>query len=44
MIAKCCMCNTTEGGIYLVRNPWGDIHFLCEPCSPKWDIFWGEEE
>ena len=44
MIAKCCMCNTTKGAINIVRNPWGDMHLVCGPCLPKWDIFWGEEE
>ena len=44
MIAKCCMCNTTQGDINIVRNPWGDIHLVCGPCLPKWAIFWSEDK
>ena len=34
VITKCCMCETTQGGLYMLRNPWGDIHFVCECCVP----------
>jgi len=44
MIARCCMCKTTQGELNMTRNPFGDIHIVCKPCIPKWAIFWGEKE
>lgn len=43
MIRPCCMCKSTEN-LGIRRNPWGDIHIVCIPCNPKWDLFWSEGE
>jgi len=30
---KCNMCKKAEA-THGLRNPWGDLHVLCEPCVP----------